>query len=36
LLVSCIGNFLQIDTYNQPGVEYGKAILKDKLDKGHE
>ncbi len=36
LLVSCIGNFLQIDTYNQPGVEYGKAILKDKLDKGYE
>lgn len=36
LLVSCIGNFLQIDTYNQPGVEYGKAILKDKIDKGNE
>lgn len=36
LLVSCIGNFLQIDTYNQPGVEHGKAILKDKLNKGYE
>ncbi len=35
LLVSCIGNFLQIDTYNQPGVEYGKIILIDKLNKGH-
>jgi len=33
LLVSCIGAFLQINTYDQPGVEYGKIILKDKLQK---
>jgi len=32
ILVSCIGAFLQIDTYNQPGVEIGKNILKRKLD----
>ncbi len=31
LLVSVIGSFLQIDTYNQPGVESGKIILKDRL-----
>jgi glucose-6-phosphate isomerase len=32
LLTSIIGKFLQIDTYNQPGVEDGKIKLKDKLD----
>ena len=31
LLVSCIGAFLQIDPYNQPGVEEGKLILKEML-----
>ena len=31
LLVSAIGEFLQINTYNQPGVEKGKAILKESL-----
>jgi len=31
LLVSAIGQFLQIDTYNQPGVEHGKTILKLRL-----
>jgi len=31
LLVSCIGEFLQINTYDQPGVEHGKAILKTLL-----
>jgi len=31
LLTSVIGQFLQINTYDQPGVEYGKIILKDKL-----
>ncbi len=31
LLVSIIGAFLQIDTYDQPGVELGKKILKQKL-----
>jgi len=31
LLVSAIGQFLQIDTYNQPGVEHGKTILKQSL-----
>jgi glucose-6-phosphate isomerase len=29
LLVSCIGQFLQINTYNQPGVEYGKLNLAE-------
>ena len=31
LLVSCIGQFLQINTYNQPGVEYGKIKLAEKF-----
>jgi glucose-6-phosphate isomerase len=31
LMVSVIGQFLQIDTYNQPGVEDGKIILKESL-----
>ena len=31
LLTSIIGKFVQINTYNQPGVESGKIILKDKL-----
>jgi len=31
LLVSCVGSFLQINTYDQPGVEIGKQILKDRL-----
>lgn len=31
LLTSCIGAFLQINTYNQPGVEHGKRNLKDML-----
>ncbi|MEA3553938.1 MAG: glucose-6-phosphate isomerase, partial [Campylobacterota bacterium] len=31
LLVSCIGKFVQINTYDQPGVEAGKIILKDRL-----
>ena len=31
LLVSCIGEFLQINTYDQPGVEHGKVILKKLL-----
>ncbi len=31
LLTSCIGKFVQIDTYNQPGVEDGKIILKNNL-----
>ncbi len=29
LLVSCIGVFLQINTYDQPGVEYGKLNLAE-------
>mgnify|MGYP002713233427 CR=1 FL=1 len=33
LLTSIVGKFMQIDTYNQPGVEAGKVILKDKLKK---
>ena len=31
LLVSCVGAFLQINPYDQPGVEAGKTILKKKL-----
>jgi len=31
LLTSIIGKFVQINTYNQPGVEDGKIILKDNL-----
>jgi len=31
LLTSIIGKFVQINTYDQPGVESGKIILKDKL-----
>jgi len=31
LLVSCIGSFLQINTYDQPGVEYGKINLAEKF-----
>ncbi len=34
LLTSCIGKFVQINTYDQPGVESGKIILKNKLKKG--
>jgi glucose-6-phosphate isomerase len=33
LLVSCIGAFLQINTYDQPGVEYGKINLAEKFSK---
>ena len=33
LLTSIVGSFMQIDTYNQPGVEAGKAILKESLTK---
>lgn len=31
LLTSLCGHFLGIDTYNQPGVELGKRILKEKF-----
>jgi glucose-6-phosphate isomerase len=31
LLVSSIGQFLQINTYNQPGVERGKVLLAQSL-----
>lgn len=31
LLTSIVGKFVRIDTYNQPGVEAGKIILKKKL-----
>jgi glucose-6-phosphate isomerase len=32
LLTSVVGRFLQINTYDQPGVEAGKIILKKKLN----
>ena len=31
LLTSVVGKFLYINAYDQPGVESGKIILKDKL-----
>lgn len=31
LLTSIVGSFVQINTYNQPGVESGKIILKNSL-----
>jgi len=31
LLTSLVGILIDVDTYNQPGVELGKAILKQKL-----
>ena len=33
ILVSCIGKFLQINAYDQPGVELGKILLKNRLKK---
>ena len=33
ILTSLTGAMLDIDTYNQPGVELGKCILKDKFKK---
>ncbi len=33
LITSVIGKFVQINTYDQPGVEAGKIILKDTLQK---
>lgn len=33
LLTSIVGKFVNINTYDQPGVEAGKIILKDKLQK---
>jgi len=36
LLVSAIGAFLQINTYDQPGVELGKQILKNKLEQNND
>ncbi len=35
LLTSVIGKFVQINTYDQPGVEAGKIILKEKLKKNN-
>jgi glucose-6-phosphate isomerase len=32
LLTSCIGVFLQINTYDQPGVEYGKINLRESFN----
>jgi glucose-6-phosphate isomerase len=32
LMVSVIGQFLQINTYDQPGVENSKIILKEDLE----
>ncbi|WP_104722396.1 glucose-6-phosphate isomerase [Helicobacter mesocricetorum] len=31
LLTSCAGILLQVDTYNQPGVEFGKKVLREKF-----
>ncbi len=35
LLVSCIGAFLQINTYDQPGVEHGKINLAKKFSQNN-
>jgi glucose-6-phosphate isomerase len=32
LLTSLVGELIDVDTYNQPGVEAGKIILKKKLN----
>jgi glucose-6-phosphate isomerase len=32
LLTSLAGYFLNVNTYNQPGVELGKVILKEKFE----
>ncbi len=31
LLTSLVGKLINVNTYNQPGVESGKIILKNKL-----
>jgi len=31
LLTSSVGSFMQINTYDQPAVELGKEILKNKF-----
>ena len=36
LLVSCMGACLQINTYDQPGIEAAKANLAEKFSKKHE
>lgn len=33
LLTSLVGELVNVDTYNQPGVESGKIILKEKLQR---
>ncbi len=33
LLTSVAGHFLNVNTYDQPGVELGKVILKEKFEK---
>ena len=33
LLTSLVGKLMNVNTYNQPGVESGKIILKNKLEK---
>jgi glucose-6-phosphate isomerase len=33
LLTSLVGQLINVNTYNQPGVESGKIILKSKLQK---
>jgi len=33
LLTSLVGELIDVNTYNQPGVESGKIILKEKLEK---
>ena len=36
LLTSLVGQLINVNTYNQPGVESGKIILKDKLQKNRD
>ncbi len=35
LLTSLVGELIDVNTYDQPGVEAGKIILKKKLDRGN-
>ncbi len=35
LLTSLVGKLINVNTYDQPGVESGKIILKNKLNKGN-
>ncbi len=35
LLTSCVGNIFEINTYDQPGVEFGKERLRKQIGRAH-